>query len=556
MQEFFNTGLYKIFEPKYKDIVGKPFITVSAKGISNGLSNIPNDGADFGPDTTLNATSPSQTGAPYSSTIGIQEAANYVKTKYGGGKVILKAGNYNVAPISIPSGVDLEGENITIHDGGTPYVTSITAISGTSSDNLITFSGDGGSVTNLYFLSNVSLNSLLYYEGSECEIANNTFNGNNVAKTIDVYPNDVRIYDNFFVGSPSIAHIYVEPNGNDIWIENNFISQEGGTNSTTNAGIYVNGNTPGLGVVNNNDITGMGISVLLTGSGVMTAWKFAENNFDTARSYGLQIIPNGGNLSIEEFMFIGNLFDFAGINNINIQSSSSGNLTLVDVKFSNNLIYTASQDGIYISAYSSTYPILLRSSGLSFIGDVISTNSYGNSNLYSNVYIAGSISGEGIAAPISFIDVINTNSGTFNGTRYTEYGYSIVNLTGTSVVNIIGGGIWFPLTSYIDSITSAIGILKNVNIVNINDNLVYLTPTTPSVPASGTAQQNTNPYPVNVYLYGGTVTEIQLTRNGTAYTVFSNASGLALSGQVYKLNPSDSITITYTTAPTWNWLSD
>ena len=74
MSDFFNTGLYKIFEPKYKDIIGKPFITVSAKGISNGLSNIPNDGADFGPDTTLNATSPSQIGSPYSLTSGIQEA--------------------------------------------------------------------------------------------------------------------------------------------------------------------------------------------------------------------------------------------------------------------------------------------------------------------------------------------------------------------------------------------------------------------------------------------------------------------------------------------------
>ena len=87
-------------------------------------------------------------------------------------------------------------------------------------------------------------------------------------------------------------------------------------------------------------------------------------------------------------------------------------------------------------------------------------------------------------------------------------------------------------------------------------NVVKPIPTTPAVPASATAQTNTNPYAVNVYLYGGTVTEIQITKNGTAYTVFSNASGLALSGQVYKLNPSDSITITYTTAPTWNWLSD
>jgi len=58
----------------------KPYITVSAKGISNGLSDTFNDGADFGPDTLLNATAPNQYGPPYSNTSGIQEAINYVRS--------------------------------------------------------------------------------------------------------------------------------------------------------------------------------------------------------------------------------------------------------------------------------------------------------------------------------------------------------------------------------------------------------------------------------------------------------------------------------------------
>ena len=82
------------------------------------------------------------------------------------------------------------------------------------------------------------------------------------------------------------------------------------------------------------------------------------------------------------------------------------------------------------------------------------------------------------------------------------------------------------------------------------------TPTTPSVPTSATAQENTNPYAVDVYVYGGDVTKIQITRNGTAYTVFSVSTAIAMSGQAYKLNPGDSITVTYSTAPTWEWLSD
>jgi len=66
----------------FRNVKGKPSITVSSKGISNGLSDIYNDGADFGPDTLLNATYPNQYGPPYTQTSGIQEAYNYGKIKY------------------------------------------------------------------------------------------------------------------------------------------------------------------------------------------------------------------------------------------------------------------------------------------------------------------------------------------------------------------------------------------------------------------------------------------------------------------------------------------
>jgi len=78
-----------------KIIQTKPYIIVSAKGISNGLSNTFNDGADFGPDTLLGATSPSQYGPPYTQTTGIQEAINYVWNN-GGGRVYIKNGTYNL----------------------------------------------------------------------------------------------------------------------------------------------------------------------------------------------------------------------------------------------------------------------------------------------------------------------------------------------------------------------------------------------------------------------------------------------------------------------------
>jgi len=57
-----------------------PYVTVSSKGMSNGLSDIPNDGFDFGPDTMLNATSKEQYGPPYTQTSGIMEVHNYVRS--------------------------------------------------------------------------------------------------------------------------------------------------------------------------------------------------------------------------------------------------------------------------------------------------------------------------------------------------------------------------------------------------------------------------------------------------------------------------------------------
>jgi len=81
-------------------------------------------------------------------------------------------------------------------------------------------------------------------------------------------------------------------------------------------------------------------------------------------------------------------------------------------------------------------------------------------------------------------------------------------------------------------------------------------PTTPEVPKSGTAVYNNNPFPVLVYLHGGNINEIQVTKafNGTVYTVFSASYGTALVGNPIRLDPGDSITITYSSTPSWVWV--
>ena len=100
---------------------GVPEITVSAKGVANGLSTEYNDGYDFGPDS-YNPTSTSA--IPYTQTLGILEAVNYVFNN-GGGKIFIKRGLYDItnapvggigtsAQISIPASELTTGNSVYI----------------------------------------------------------------------------------------------------------------------------------------------------------------------------------------------------------------------------------------------------------------------------------------------------------------------------------------------------------------------------------------------------------------------------------------------------------
>ena len=98
-----NTIQYVIQEDGFWYIASKdrtpgvPGITVSAKGVANGLSTEYNDGYDFGPDSY----NPSVTsGVPLTQTSGIQEAWNYAATQ--GNQTIVFSATYNTkAPFQI-----------------------------------------------------------------------------------------------------------------------------------------------------------------------------------------------------------------------------------------------------------------------------------------------------------------------------------------------------------------------------------------------------------------------------------------------------------------------
>jgi hypothetical protein len=67
---------------------------------------------------------------------------------------------------------------------------------------------------------------------------------------------------------------------------------------------------------------------------------------------------------------------------------------------------------------------------------------------------------------------------------------------------------------------------------------------TPAVPASATALTNSTGVDVMVYIAGGTVTAVEI---GTVTT------GLVAGG--FYLANGETITLTYTAAPTWQWLA-
>ena len=135
------------------NINGKPYITVSSKGITNGLSTIHNNGADFGPDTVgtttsgineaINSLPLANTSAPYSS---------------GGGKVVLEEGQYNITgTITIPN---TNPFNLTLEGAG---LTNTVIIYGGTSDVVVTayYNTSGGTSTGT--LATGSNNTLQLY---------------------------------------------------------------------------------------------------------------------------------------------------------------------------------------------------------------------------------------------------------------------------------------------------------------------------------------------------------------------------------------------------------
>jgi len=213
----------------------KPYITVSAKGISNGLSNTFNDGADFGPDTLLGATSPDQYGPPYTQTAGIQEAWNYAISNALYDEVY---NAYTIPEIFLGNGTFNIYQPINFSIGNLPATATYAFIlKGLSTNNvIINYYGSGTAMTIDTNINNVELDDF-------------GFNNNNSSQSVDylIYWNSAKgVFDNILI----INHLTLGGNPiNHHWahFNNVFIANIIDLVAPNSGSLYINGTRSNAG---------------------------------------------------------------------------------------------------------------------------------------------------------------------------------------------------------------------------------------------------------------------------------------------------------------------
>jgi len=578
----------------------KPYITVSAKGLSNGLSNTFNDGADFGPDTLLNATAPNQYGPPFSNTNGIQEAINYVQAK-GGGDIVVEHGTY-----AVNTNIVITGSNIRLRGVGRPTLNmNYNGIVGSTSpqENITieNFEIENGGIT----FTTSSQYATYPLPNKHLKIKNvrivNNISGINPASVdtvfnwwYDVLLEDFYLYYN---GTPSTGMdgMGLGANIRFVWNRGYLYAPNIGGAGINWMGSYYSTSTPpaqidmtgydvapfgSTGATNvNYDFINVGIvgdetalsvypeawSVRFRGCEFYTTFNSGSlfgliaiqeannlNNFDiTIEDSVLKTNPNNG--ASGRIIFVGFSSDaYLTLKNVEFQNFYNGMSTVIGL--SNGSFYHILVDGLKIIDFSTT------AGGVQIFSALGSAPSY--DALFNNVEYL-SVNGAGGAQ-------------LFLPTRSGEYEKIIArNISVRSAVPLISGASWAPIFfsgNTLDTEGSLVDVEINGRRFTIPlDNFVYpgttpissteqiphfyVTPSTPSVPASGTAQKNTNAYTVEVYLSGGSATQVQVTRGTTTYTVWSSSTATAIPPLTIRLNPGDSIILTYTTAPTWTWVA-
>ena len=500
---------------------GVPEITVSAKGVANGLSTEYNDGYDFGPDTyNPNSTA----NPPYTETAGIQEAYNYIIAQ-NGGEIKLTTGIFTLnEPVIMDSAVNIKitgsvVSNPTANSNPTDYLAGTLIVPSASFPTTSDITPTG--VAYLF----ESMPSVRNY--GVLQIENIAFLGNTIAN----YGTQGSI-GAIASGSSNgyIPRVIMRNLKFHLCLYTADIVNLGGPMFLDNIHLTDCGYGFRLDAVD--AIIGLYEAFANTVSGIEFGNTF-PNTYSPSQPWSLVILYlNTSNQSGVPFKI--SYGDDPGSQltanrwaaNINIHNWISVSLSASVTSLITATGYGSPIDmhvgSLYSSQYISTF--LTSNAQTPTYGD------YGSFNLHIDTLTLE------LEQDLTWYVNQNTVSGTVTATPVTIKISKVIPLLNNYTISDLAS--------------------DNSVLIDAPDFSSVISPTTPSVPSSGTAQQNTNPYPVNVYVYGGDVTEIQITRNGTAYTVLSVSTAIAMSGQVYKLNPGDSITLTYSTAPSWEWLSD
>jgi len=552
----------------------KPYITVSAKGVSNGLSNTFNDSADFGPDTLLNAIAPNQYGSPYTQTAGIQEAVNYVQNN-GGGLVFIKSGTYTIGSttwVSITQGnIKIKGESkySTIITNPSQSIFAVNASNVEISDLTLENAGQ-------YFIltqpaSSGQVLEHLYYH--DLNIIGGNKIGTGQFMFIDPYPSTT-------LGAVDFKHVL---------LENIYINTEGKTGGNEIIdflymqpfnfrvkNVYIN-NSSGPALATGLNGGELMFENLMIEAGVILLG--ASNNpayieFDRLRpppyissTVGLvQIqLAQSTNGYMPMYLRISNSRDIYVIAQVNgnpyplIEMLEVDNIQIANPNIA-NLIYNVVAKVMRVSgvAYPYNFGSAFPGIGQSAPGIVIPPLST-SANLsieLSDIILGYPNNNEGNAA------IIGLNGPALNTVtqKYSVKISGVFPLSQSAVRFAVNGTVYPDFASAvlanpslfyafeIDAIDSASGIYYKSKVVP------GMSVSTPSVPSSGTVAQNTNPYPVDVYISGGSATQVQVTRSGTTYTLWSSSTATAIPPLLVHLGAGDSITITYSTAPSWTWL--
>ena len=359
-----NTIQYVIQEDGFWYVASKeknpyvPELTVSAKGIANGLSTEYNDGWDFGPDSY----DPNSTASiPYTQTSGIQEAVNY-----GGSDTDVLIEIYGEIKLSVP--VILPAKNITIR--GSLYNINTNGSNPTRGASAIVADTDFQPIT----YNGVSVNYLLY---TQTEITGGT--------------QQLNIYGILFSGYPISI----------------------GSESTTNAnpdvnGIAINGGTPHL-YIDYCKINLLNNGIVINSSGGPkyighTHWTYiADGGIGLTLNSGVECV-----LDSPEFFTYGKAntpssYILVQTNNINFNVNP---LRISNANFANTLLC---KNGAIAYGYASSiqisnsvcdggyflYPAYINTSnaGIVELDNVIFGNNYNASNEEALIYFDASASG-------------------------------------------------------------------------------------------------------------------------------------------------------------------